>query len=351
MLASHRHRLRPLIGRRRRASREPLGSWCLTVVIVLLAGCLGLTELAYAAPNISAGGVTSLVLSSATSARASSHGYLLALGDSLAAGYQPPDRSSLPPIDPSTGFPDKGYPGGYASDLAAVRGLNLIDLGCPGETTISMLQKPAQAACASDYEAEFSASSQLAAALSFLSGHKGQVRLVSIDLGANDIERCATNGALDPSCLHNGAASARHNLPVILSKLKHALDLDDPGARLLAMNYYDPFLGLAFRPGGEKASGEAVLSLALVDSYNEELQAVYQRANVPVAKVAAAFGSGSAIPLTSYGGRQLPRNVALVCRWTWMCPISPAKDSPDIHANSAGYRQIAGAFLTLLAKS
>ena len=40
---------------------------------------------------------------------------MLALGDSLAAGYQPTDKSSPPPEDPADNSPDEGYPGGYAA--------------------------------------------------------------------------------------------------------------------------------------------------------------------------------------------------------------------------------------------
>jgi hypothetical protein len=39
----------------------------------------------------------------------------------------------------------------------------------------------------------------------------------------------------------------------------------------------------------------------------------------------------------------LPRNVALVCAWTWECAPSPR--SPNQHANAAGYQVIASAIL------
>jgi lysophospholipase L1-like esterase len=282
---------------------------------------------------------------------AASSRYLLALGDSLAAGYQPADGTASPPIDPSTGYPDQGYPGGYAFDLASDRHLTLVDLACPGETTTSMIGKPARAQCAADYQAQFDASSQLSAALGFLASHKHQVDLATIDLGANDLESCVVGGAPDPSCLSNGAATASRELPVILSKLKHALSLDDPGTPLVGMNYYDPFLGLDFRPGGAKPSAEAFLSLVVLEAYNKELGVLYQRAKVPVANVASAFESASTTPLTAYGSKILPRNVALVCLWTWMCPIAPAKYSPDIHANTTGYGVIARAFEAVLVRS
>lgn len=276
--------------------------------------------------------------------------FLLALGDSLAAGYQPDDGSSSPPLDPATGYPDQGYPGGYAVDLASQRHLDLIDLGCPGETTLSMIGQPARAQCASVYREEFGASSQLAAALSFLSRHKKDVALVTIDLGANDIESCTSHGAPEPSCLRAGAAGAAHHLPLILSKLKTALGKDDPGTRLVGMNYYDPFLGLAFDPGGAKATAAAFLSLVLLETYNDELDSIYAIAKVSVANVAAAFGSASTTPITSYGTKRLSRNVALVCSWTWMCPLSSAR-SPDIHANATGYRVISGAFEKVISGS
>lgn len=276
--------------------------------------------------------------------------YLLALGDSLAAGYEPSDGYGAPPVDPATGYPDRGYPGGYASDLAAARHLRLIDLGCPGETTASMTGTPANALCAQDYRAEFGASSQLAAALVFLGSHRGRVALVSFDIGANDMEACNSSGSPSASCLKSAAKGIARRLPPILKALKHALAEDDPGTRLLAMNYYDPFLGLAFDPGGVQGSAEAYLSLVLVDVYNGEIEAVYHGAGVPVADVAAAFYSSRTDPVVSYHGVLLTRNVDAVCVWTWMCPTS-SSHQPDIHPDLAGYSVITGAFEKVLASS
>jgi len=253
-------------------------------------------------------------------------------------------------VDPSTGFPDQGYPGGYAPDLARARHLVLIDLACPGESTSSMVGKPAQAGCGADYHAELGASSQLGAALGFLSAHKGQVALVTIDLGANDFVRCTANGAPDTGCLRTGATVLVRELPFILNKLKGALAVLDPGTRLMGMNYYDPFLGLAFRPGGAKASAEAFLSLVVVEIYDRALDGAYRHAGAEAADVASAFGSGQTTPPEVYGSKKLPRDVASVCRWTWMCPVSPAS-VPDVHPNVAGYRVIAGAFEKVLARS
>ena len=212
-----------------------------------------------------------------------------------------------------------------------------------------MVGTPAKVRCETDYSAQFGASSQLSAALEFLATHKGEVALVSIDLGANDIEACASHATPSPSCVAKGAASAARELPGILGKLKRAINDDDPGSLLIGMNYYDPFLGLEFSPGGPKASAAAVLSLLVLQSYNEELTVLYKHAEVAVANVASAFESDRALPLTAYASKRLPRNVALVCSWTWMCPLSATMGSPDIHPNTVGYAVVARAFEKVLA--
>ena len=47
--------------------------------------------------------------------------------------------------------------------------------------------------------------------------------------------------------------------------------------------------------------------------------------------------------MTVPGIGTLPRNVALVCEWTWEC--APPPRGPNQHANPAGYRVIANAIL------
>ena len=273
---------------------------------------------------------------------------LLALGDSLAAGYQPADGRKAPPTDPATGFPDQGYPGSYPADVARRLGLGLVDLACPGETTTSMSSTPAEPACATAYRGELGAASQLAAARSYLGRHRGEVSLVTLDIGANDVDACLSSASVDLACLARARTGISSRLPRILDSLRAALAVDDPGARLVAMNYYDPFLAAAYRPGGAKGAAEAALSVVVADGFNAILASIYHRYRVPVANVAGAFHTGTVIPLLSYGGRTLPADVAYVCRWTWMCPVSSNIDSADIHPDASGYSAIANAFEKIL---
>jgi len=271
-------------------------------------------------------------------------GILLALGDSLAAGYQPVDGHKLPPVDPTTGLPDGGYPGGYAADLAGRLHLQLIDLACPGETTASFTGRPAERACAELYEHDFSASSQLGAALFELATHKRAVDVVTFDLGANNVDGCLSASGLDLSCVERGIATAGRQLPSALARLRDALKVDDPTAHLVAMSYYDPFLGLAYRPGGPKGIAAAALSVAGLDSFNGVLERLYRRAGIAVANVAGAFSTTSLLPVATYQGKRLPEDVDVVCRLTWMCPGPTSKLGADIHPNTAGYARIANAF-------
>ena len=139
-------------------------------------------------------------------------------------------------------------------------------------------------------------------------------------------------------------SSIAHRLATILAEVKRTVARDDPDALVVGMNYYDPFLGLEFAPGKTEASAEASVSLVLVDTFNARLASAYADEHVRMADIAAAFGSSAKTPFTNYDSRRLPRNVATICRLTWMCPATGTTGVADIHPNSSGYRVIAVAF-------
>src|SRR5262245_441928 len=135
--------------------------------------------------------------------------YYVALGDSLARGVQAdPAGASVPTRD---GYPDQLY--------ARLRGadprLRLVKLGCPGETTASMI---------GGRHCPYPAGSQLDQAVAFLRGHRGAVQLITLDIGANDPGSCFTNPVpgLVPSCAAGPAPVTAANLAVILARLRAA---------------------------------------------------------------------------------------------------------------------------------
>ncbi|WP_035840579.1 SGNH/GDSL hydrolase family protein [Kitasatospora azatica] len=252
--------------------------------------------------------------------------YYLALGDSLAAGYQ-----SLP-----GGGHEVGH--GYAQDLArtleqraaaAGHPFSFTDLGCPGETSGSMVN----GGC--PYPHSFPGA-QLDAAVAYLKAHHKDDLVVTLDIGANDVDGCAAGGNLDAACAAQGIVTAGRNLGTVLSRLRAAAG---PHTRIVGMNLYDPFL--AAWVTGDKGKVLAGLSVPLADTLNATLECVDAVHGVPTADVAKAFSTNSFFPLVDLGGQQVPLNVARILSWTNM-------SRGDIHANDTGYQVMADAFLAKL---
>jgi lysophospholipase L1-like esterase len=253
--------------------------------------------------------------------------YYLALGDSLSRGVQPDAAGTSVPT--GQGYPDQLYAVLHRSQPA----LRLVKLGCPGETTATMIHG---GIC------RYRGGSQLAAAVAFLNAHRGHVVLVTIDIGANDPEDCGVKLSLSAltTCVGTDVPDAISNLGTILTRLRAAAG---PDVRFVGMSYYLPALA-EWRQG---VTGQAVAQVSerLAAGYNDLLDRVYAQSGVRVANVFGAFetsdfGNRVAVP----GVGTVPRNVARICQWTWECASPPR--GPNQHANQAGYGVIAQAFLS-----
>ena len=251
--------------------------------------------------------------------------YYLALGDSLSLGVQPDSAGDS--VRSGQGYADQLYAGWHRR----LPGLRLVKLGCLGETTGTMIHG---GIC------HYRAGSQLAAAVAFLRAHRSRIALVTLDIGANDPEKClATPSPLDlVGCVARVEPQATSNLRMILATLHRA----GTSALIVGMNYYLPALA-QWRHG---FAGELIARLAqsATAQYNAALSQVYRSAGVRVADVYSAFHTASFSPdVTVPGLGSLPRNVAAICRWTWECTPSPR--GPNQHPNRVGYQVIARAFL------
>jgi lysophospholipase L1-like esterase len=251
--------------------------------------------------------------------------YYLSLGDSLARGFQPDRAGTSVPTD--QGYPDQLY----AMLRPGDPGLRLVKLGCGGETTSTMIHG---GICS------YPGGSQLAAAVRFLRAHPGRVSLLTIDIGANDPDACIARPSLSKiaSCIGSAVPGTAGNLARILQSLRAA-----GGSRLdvIGMSYYVPELA-TWRHG---LAGQflARLSERLAAGLNDLLASTYTAYGARVADVAGAFRSGDFTgQATGSASGTVPRNVALICSWTWEC--APPPRGPNEHANAAGYRVIAAAF-------
>lgn len=242
-------------------------------------------------------------------------GWYLALGDSLAAGYQPGQG------DDKAG----GYVGGV---LDAVRTTTprtrLVNVACSGETVVTMVRG---GRCA------YEEGTQLEQAVEFLHAHRRTTRLVTIDIGANDVQRCVSRDPLgiDLACVQQGLADVQRLLPRVLARLHRAA----PDARVVVLDYYNPFL--AAHLTGPAGQALAQQSVALQATLNAVIAGSAASVGAEVAPVSTAFRSTDTTPVTvpALGG-QVPTNVATICAWTWMCRLG------DIHANDTGYAVMAG---------
>jgi lysophospholipase L1-like esterase len=259
--------------------------------------------------------------------------YYLALGDSLAQGMQPDTAGLI--VNTNQGYADQLY----ALEKRRIPNLKLVKLGCGGETTTSMLTGRGNPD-AILLGCTRAGGSQLAAAQRFLHRHRhrGEVALLTLDIGANDVVGCASGASFSVSCVTRGVERIHTNLPVIMRRLRRAAA---PGVPMASMTLYDPFLQLYLTPATRT---EALDINFYARNLNKALEKLYRGARFRIAHVDTAFKTYETSATTPLAGQPQPVPVAVaeICRLTWMC--APAPVGPDIHANQTGYGVIARAF-------
>lgn len=280
--------------------RRWLARWSTLVVLAAAVALTGGSAPAAAAPQAAAPSAT---------------GWYLALGDSLAAGYQPGQGEDR----------DGGYVGQVLADVQETSPkTKLVNLACPGATSVTLLS--GGGSCAYDE------GTQLAQAEEFLHAHARYTRLVTLDIGANDVAHCASGLVLDYACVGAGLTAVAANLPTILERLRAAAG---PGVQIVVLNYYNPFLAAWLAgPSGQQL---AQTSTALQSILNGSIAGAAGASGADLADVAAAFDSTNWTPVATSSWGTIPTNVAHVCTWTWMCVRQ------DIHPNDAGYAVLAAA--------
>ena len=244
----------------------------------------------------------------------------LALGDSLAFGYSQAKFNSLFPNENPAAFNT-----GYVDDFGKVlgfgdRNLQIVNDGCPGETTESFIKGPCEYQLAFPLHHPYvggPGSSQLSDALAYLSANPNRVNPITLDIGANDalgvIERTCK---LEPTCIATEApalfAHIASNLGLILADLRGAA----PHAKIIVLGLYNPF--------GPSLTGADQLTAQL----NEVMK-----------QVASTVGARFADPLPFFNPPG-PREQPTICLLTNFC--TPLQ---DIHPTDLGYAVLAGLVL------
>jgi lysophospholipase L1-like esterase len=227
--------------------------------------------------------------------------HYLALGDSLAFGFQP----------------NGDFTHGYVNDLFQIlqnEGTkDVANLGCGGETSTTFIQ----GGCPSPIPPHFQYTGpQLDAAVNFLKANAGKVSPVTLDIGGNDVlhDTDPSTCTVNVSGFNTDLATLDSNLKgTILPALLGALTVDGRvTGSIVMMNYYDPLQN--FCPN----------TVQYTETLNAHLAADVSGFGI-IVDVFDAFGGPNV---------QNPN----ICTYTWIC------SALDIHATDLGYSVIAGTF-------
>ncbi len=287
--------------------------------------------------------------------------YYLSLGDSYSVGYQP--------------LPTSGATSGYTGVVAAAKGLQLENFGCGGATTSSILtfddvfcgstspvdNPNGYAPPAATHVGPASAGqTQVQAAEAFIAAHPGQIGLITISIGGNDVTFCA--GAPNPvTCVLGVVPVMKAHVTTLVGDLRSALVAANGTAagnkvRIIGLTYPDVLLGLwvnsgpsgipantpAFPPSAGNKSLASLSVTAFKTFINPALKAAYKTGHAKFVDVTTKTGAytkltkttSMSIPALGLGTITVPKAVAQVCTLTWYCQLG------NIHANNTGYMDI-----------
>jgi lysophospholipase L1-like esterase len=249
-------------------------------------------------------------------------GTYLALGDSVAFGYVPPQATPAPDY-----FDPRSFVG-YPEDVARALHLRVSNASCPGETTTSMLVPGAQSnGCENSLGSSVGyrtlyplhvqyRGTQMQYALRYLVTHR-HTRLVTIDIGANDAflcqettaDKCASTAELEALLLE-----VKTNLTAIYTQIR---DVAHYNGLLVALTYYS----LSY--SSQAAEQGTVLLNSVIASVTETFGG----------KVADGFAAFEG-PSAAFGGDP--------CAAGLLIPVPPP-GTCNIHPSHAGHQLLAQA--------
>jgi lysophospholipase L1-like esterase len=233
-------------------------------------------------------------------------GYYLALGDSMAYGFQP--TKAKPGARPSD-F-DTGYVDVFAARLRKLSPkIQVVNYGCPGESAVTFTRGGCPALADGIKLHDPFRGSQLKAAVSFLRAHRGQVSPVTLTLWGADLFPLSAKGKRAPSAI----ASFASRFNSILQQLRVAA----PTAQIIVTG--------AWNPEADRL---------------EQAQPLYRSLAAAIARVAAASRARVANMFAAFNQGSFRAQKARLCALTFFC-----SKGGDPHPTDAGYRAMADAFM------
>ena len=269
-----------------------------------------------------ASALATAIPSGAAAARTpATHTYYVSLGDSYSVGYQP----------------TLGATPGYAGYVAARTHLTLVNFGCAGATTTSILNTVGCPAVLPHTAGgmTYPTKTQIAAAEAFLTSHRGQIGLITVTIGGIEVLPCELKP--DEHTCAVAAMKIDTNVKALASDLRTAAG---PAVPIIGMTYPDAGLGAYVWPSRTFAPSTVSLAQSSVTAFkvliNPTLEKAYATANGAFVDVTAAMGAYTSLSRTvktrAYG--TIPAPVASLCALDWFCARG------DIHPRTAGYTVI-----------
>jgi lysophospholipase L1-like esterase len=232
--------------------------------------------------------------------------YYLALGDSMAYGFQP--TKAKPGARPSD-F-DTGYVDVFAASLRKLSPkIQVVNYGCPGESAVTFTRGGCPALADGIKLHDPFRGSQLKAAVSFLRAHRGQVSPITLTLWGAELFPLSAKGRRAPSAI----ASFASRFNSIVRELRVAA----PTAEIIVTGAWNP------------EADRLEQSEPLYRSVNSAITRAAATSRARVANIFAAFNRGS-----------FPAQKARLCALTFFC-----SKGGDPHPTDAGYRAMADAFM------
>jgi lysophospholipase L1-like esterase len=231
--------------------------------------------------------------------------YYLALGDSMAYGFQPTKKPGAPPAVFDTGYVDV-----FAARLRKLSPkIRVVNYGCPGESTMTFSRGGCPGFADGFKLHDPFSGPQLRAAESFLRAHPGQVSPITVTLWGGDLPLpLSRNAKQAPKAI----ASFGSRFSSVLEQLRAAA----PTAEIIVTGAWNLEADRLVRAEPLYRSLDVVIRRAAAASR---------------ARVANMFAA-----LNGTGGVEAQK--ARLCRLTFYC------SKQDPHPTDAGYRSMADAF-------
>jgi lysophospholipase L1-like esterase len=228
--------------------------------------------------------------------------YYLALGDSIAYGFQPTKANATR----ASAF--RGYVEVFAARLQKLSPeIEIVNYSCPGESTVTFARGRCPTLPGAKLHDAYRGP-QLKAAVSFLRAHPGQVSPITLTLWGAELAPLSSKGKRAQAAIESFAP----RFAAILRQLRAAA----PNADVVVTGAWNP-----------EANG-LQRTTPLYRSVDAAIRRAAKASGVRVANMFAAFN----------GTGNVQAQKARLCRLTFAC-----KDDP--HPNDAGYRTMADAFM------